>query len=169
MRPLELSRMRFGRLTVLSRSDNIKGKTAWLCKCDCGNKIVVSANNLTKNNTLSCGCYRSEQVRKACRIHGDSGTSMYYRWQGIKARCLNPKSNVYKYYGARGISICDEWKNDFNAFLTYVSKLPHYGEKGRSIDRINNNGNYEPGNVRWATQSEQVKNSRRSKNATESK
>ena len=163
MRALELNGLRFGRLTVLARSDNIKGKTAWLCKCDCGNEIVVSANNLTKNNTLSCGCYKKEQTIKACQKHGDSGTSMYYRWQGIKARCLNPKSNVYKYYGARGIRICDEWKNDFKSFLTYVSGLPHYGEKGRSIDRIDNDGNYEPGNVRWATQSEQVKNSRRDK------
>ena len=83
--------------------------------------------------------------------HGMSRSSIYRRWNGMKQRCNNPKATAYKNYGGRGITICDEWQNSFQAFYDYVSKLPHYGEPGYSLDRIDNDGNYEPGNVRWTT------------------
>lgn len=78
----------------------------------------------------------------------------------MRSRCTNPNSTGYKNWGGRGIKVCDEWLNSFDAFYDYVSKLPHFGEKGRQLDRINNDGNYEPNNVRWATRSEQMRNSR---------
>lgn len=94
------------------------------------------------------------------RTHGMSGTKIYCRWFDIKRRCNDERCAGYEDYGGRGIKVCDEWKNDFSAFYDYVSKLPHFGEEGRSIDRINNDGNYEPGNVRWATTTEQLRNRR---------
>lgn len=90
-----------------------------------------------------------------------SGTKIYKVWKKIKYRCLNPNSREYKYYGARGITIAEEWKEDFQAFYNYVSQLPHFGEEGYSLDRINNDGNYEPGNLRYATPKEQARNTRK--------
>lgn len=163
MRVIDLTGQRFGRLIVIERAENKKGKAAWKCKCDCGSELIVSANNLRMNNTISCGCYCREQTSKACKTHGLSQSRIYHTWLHVKDRCLNPSNNVFRHYGGRGITICQEWKDNFQAFYNYVSKLPHFGEKGYSIDRINNDGNYEPGNVRWATQSEQNKNRRKVK------
>lgn len=89
-------------------------------------------------------------------------SKIYGVWQGIKYRCNNPNCSNFKNYGARGISISPLWEHDFQAFYDYVSALPHYGEEGYSIDRIDNDGNYEPGNVRWATKSQQGENTRAS-------
>lgn len=92
--------------------------------------------------------------------HGYSKTAIYVTWKDVKKRCKNPKCPSYRNYGGRGIKICDEWENDFLAFYKYVSALPHYGEDGYSLDRINNDGNYEPNNLRWATKTEQSRNRR---------
>lgn len=88
---------------------------------------------------------------------------IYGVWHGMKRRCLQPSNKAYKDYGGRGITVCSEWVESFEMFFNHVSKLPHYGEKGYSLDRIDNNGNYEPGNVRWATRTEQMNNTRRNK------
>lgn len=163
MRVIDLTGQRFGRLVVLERAENLKGKAAWKCKCDCGKELIVSSNNLRRGNTASCGCYCKEQTSKSRKTHGLAQSRIYHTWNHVKDRCLNPSNNVFRHYGGRGITICEEWKNSFQAFYDHVSQLPHFGEKGYSIDRINNDGNYEPGNVRWATRSEQNKNRRKVK------
>ena len=104
--------------------------------------------------TRSCGCYRQELMTK----HGLSRTKIYRTWSDMRSRCHNPNDTGFKNYGERGIAVCDEWRNDFVAFYEYVSKLEHFGEEGYSLDRINVNGNYEPGNLRWATDAEQRRN-----------
>lgn len=167
MKVIDLTGQKFGRLTVICRTENVKGKAAWKCKCSCGNKLVVSSNNLRRHNTLSCGCYHKEQTSKASKKLGMSRTHIYYIWTAMKQRCFNPKCKSYKNYGGRGIKVCDEWLNDFQAFYDYVSQLPHFEEKGYTLDRINNDGNYEPDNVKWSTKLEQRHNQRRCKNGIE--
>ena len=146
----------YGRLTVLEFSHIEKNSKAyWRCKCECGNETVICGYSLRRGYTKSCGC--DSCIKK---IHGMRHNKIYSIWCGIKKRCLNPKSNFYKDYGGRGISICEEWRDDFQAFYDYVSKLEHFGEEGYTLDRINNNGNYEPNNLRWADIKTQCRNRR---------
>lgn len=160
----DLTGQRFGRLLVLEVAEPKKfpsgqSHTQFRCKCDCGKEVVVLSRNLLTGNTRSCGCLALETRT----IHNKWGTKCYRTWDHIIQRCTNEKYTGYANYGGRGITVCDEWRNSFDAFYNHVSKLPHYGEEGRSIDRIDNDGNYEPGNVRWATRSEQNSNKRNSK------
>lgn len=121
----------------------------WKCKCDCGNETIVSTCRLTTGRTKSCGCLKHKGYHYTHRL-GKPKT--YSHWYNIKSRCLNPNHPRYSDWGGRGITVCDEWKDDFKAFHDYVSQLPHFGEEGYiSLDRIDNDGNYEPGNVRWGT------------------
>ena len=165
MKYLNLIGERFGKLTVIERvEDKIfpsgQKKVQVLCKCDCGNRVIVLSSNLLKlGNTTSCGCRKIELQTK----HNLHGSKIYKIWDNMKSRCYNSKSTGYKYWGGRGITVCDEWKNSFQSFYEYVSKLEHFGEDGYSFDRINVNGNYEPGNVRWATYYEQTHNRQRNK------
>ena len=163
----DISNQKFGRLTAIRATDQRKnGSVVWLCKCECGNECFANSNNLVRGTKKSCGCYRSEVASAMAktgdnrRTHGMKRTKIYSVWQMIKYRCNNPHYHQWKDYGGRGISICDEWANDFQVFYDYVSKLPHFGDAGCSIDRINNNGNYEPNNIRWATKIEQNRNGR---------
>lgn len=157
----DLIGQRFGRLTVVERAENKiygnKQKATWLCHCDCGNDVIVVGESLRTGATKSCGCLHKEGLHT---IHGMRYTKLYTDWLGIKARCSNPKSIVYKHYGGRSITFYPAWADDFQAFYDYVSKLEHFGEKGYSLDRIDNNGNYEPGNVRWADRNTQARNKR---------
>ena len=159
-RLINLTGQRFGRLVVLER-DYSKKTTAWKCQCDCGNIAVVTTKNLRQKgySTKSCGCLNREGNPK----HRMSRSWIYSVWIGMKRRCFDHGNEHFKDYGERGITVCDEWKEDFQSFYGYVSQLPHFGEAGYTIDRINNDGNYEPGNVRWATHYEQVHNRRCSK------
>ena len=150
----------FGRLTVLERDTTRKGKIRWICRCECGKIKSVRREHLTSGATKSCGCFSRETTKIVNTKHDLSRTKAYRTWLGMKTRCLNPKSKKYKNYGGRGITICAEWKDDFAAFFAYVSKLEHFGEDGYSLDRIDNNGNYEPGNVRWADKKTQLRNTR---------
>jgi hypothetical protein len=151
---------RFGRLVALGPvgKNPFHGGIVWQCRCDCGNTVNVAAGNLGNGTTKSCGCLRSSN--KSCVTHGMSRSPIYKTWQSRNRRCTNPKNPRYSDYGGRGISVCAEWAESFEAFYSHVSALPFFGVKGRTLDRIDNDGNYEPGNVRWATKSEQRRNSR---------
>ena len=160
---IDLTGKQFGRWTVLYRDMNAK-TTRWICRCSCGNIKSVTPGNLKnprpEKRSTSCGCYQKEQARKAQTKHNFSKTHIHYEWVAMKQRCYNPNDKGYKNYGGRGIRVCKEWQDSFQAFYKYVSVLPHYGELGRSLDRIDNEGDYEPGNVRWATRHEQNTNKR---------
>lgn len=149
---------RFGRLVANCRAENNGKVTMWKCQCDCGNEAVVATYRLINGETKSCGCLRNELLKNGNRKHGLSKHRLSHVWAGMKQRCFNPKAHEYSAYGGRGITVCEEWKNSYKAFYDYVSKLPHFNEEGYSLDRINNNGNYEPGNVRWATREQQYEN-----------
>lgn len=158
---IDLTNMRFGRLTVIEYAGNRK----WLCKCDCGNKKVIEGSSLRAGITHSCGCFNGDRTTERNLKHGFCHTSIYTTYKGMKQRCYNKNTKAFKNYGGRGIKVCDEWKDDFQAFYDYVSKLPYFNEKGYTLDRIDNDGDYEPGNVRWASRTEQSKNRRIVKNA----
>lgn len=151
----DLTGQKFGRLTVIGRAENKGSQTYWKCKCDCGNECTVNAYCLKKGFTKSCCCFRKDFLI----VHGMYDTKIYKTWENINSRCNNPNTPEYPNYGGRGIRICDEWKN-FQDFYNYVSKLPHFGEEGYSLDRIDNNGNYAPNNVRWADIKTQQRNKR---------
>ena len=159
----DLSGKRFGRLVVVSKTDDrIHRHVLWKCLCDCGKECLVSSNSLSTGRTQSCGCLLNE-ARSVSRItHHMSNEKIYAVWQGMRKRCFSRYHKDYESYGGRGITVCAEWQKSFQAFYDSVSSLQHFGEKGYSLDRINNDGNYEPGNVRWATQKDQMNNTRKS-------
>jgi len=161
---IDLTGQRFGRLLVVDNAPKIIRKSGtvirWNCKCECGRTTIATTQDLKRGHTQSCGCYQRQKTAEATTKHGFRKERIYHTWLDMKDRCRNPHNKRYYCYGERGISICQEWLDCFETFFEYVSKLPHYGEPGRSIDRINNDGNYEPGNIRWATAYEQVHNRR---------
>jgi hypothetical protein len=151
---VDLTGQRFGRLTVIERAPNKGRRTMWLCKCDCGTEKVICQEDLHSGKTVSCGCYLLEKVTK----HGLYKTKEYRRLASMKDRCSNPNATHAHRYGGRGIKVCDEWRSDPKAFYEYVSKLPHFRENGYTLNRINNDGDYEPGNVEWADSFTQMNN-----------
>ena len=158
---IDLTGQKFGRLTVVERAKNKGKETMWLCVCDCGKTLIAQGNNLKSGHTKSCGCYNSEITTIRNYKHGKRKTTVYNTWNNMRRRCYEKANAKYPSYGGRGITVCDEWKNSFEAFYDDVSKLPHFGEKGYSLDRIDNDGNYEPTNVRWATAKQQANNRRK--------
>ena len=156
-RTIDMTGQTFGRLTVLGPVERIRGVgIKWLCRCNCGNVVAVLRTNLRKGRTVSCGCFNQDRKTK----HGMATTKLHGVWNAIIQRCNNPQDKAYSNYGERGISICSEWQRNFKSFHDHATRLPHYGEKGRSLDRINNALDYQPGNVRWATRKEQQRNRR---------
>lgn len=158
---LDLTGMKFGRLTILSRhEDRIEGngrkRIYWDCKCDCGNNTVVCGENLKRGATTSCGCYKRECTSKRASTHRDTNTHLYGIWCSMKARCYNKNTKYYDRYGGRGIDICDQWKNDYESFKDWSVKNGY--SDGLSIDRINNDRGYSPDNCRWISMKEQANN-----------
>ncbi len=156
---VDLTGQRFGRLTVLEFVPTEDRFTYWLCRCECGNTATVRAGHLKEERTTSCGCLREERIVRLNRTHGNANTRLYKIYHGIKKRCLNPNTRNYNNYGARGITICDEWLNDFVAFRDWA--LANGYNDTFSIDRIDVNGNYEPSNCRWTDRKTQCRNRQR--------
>ena len=160
----DLKGKKFNRLTVISRQNNYKdGSSKWLCQCDCGNKVVVLGGHLRSGHTKSCGCLQKE-ICKAIKHkpkHGMAKTKIYKTWNGIKNR-TNPnnknKFSYYKNYSGRNIKICKEWEEDFINFYNWA--MANGYKEGLTIDRINNDGNYEPSNCRWVAMKKQQNNKR---------
>lgn len=155
---IDLHGKKYGRLQVLEIAGKKGCETTWLCKCDCGNSVIATGGNLRAGRTQSCGCYNSEQSRKRRLKHGLTGKRLNRIWKNMKTRCYNPNSNNYKYWGARGITICDEWRDSFEKFMKWA--LANGYQDNLTIDRINVNGNYEPQNCRWVTMTVQNNNRR---------
>jgi hypothetical protein len=150
----------FGRLTVFDQLQTIKpGEKRWHCRCECGNVRIVSGGHLKSGHTQSCGCWRRDINSLVHRKHGMRHTPEFETWAGMRQRCGNPNDADYKNYGARGITICDRWSS-FECFLEDMGVKP---SPKHSIDRRDNNGNYEPGNCFWATKKQQSRNTRRNR------
>lgn len=137
------------------------GRVTWHCRCDCGNKIDVRGGDLASGRTTSCGCYKRERSAEAHTVHGMNRQGerhpVYRVWAAMLTRCENSNFSAYKNYGARGIKVCDEW-HDAKVFIDWA--LANGWQKGLTLDRINNGGNYEPDNCRWATRKENNRNKR---------
>ena len=157
---IDLTGQRFGRLMVTGRDTNKTegGSVWWKCRCDCGRVKTTIGQSLRKGATRSCGCLHAEHLLTKPRLsHGRTNTAEYRAWTDMKTRCFNQKNRCWNLYGGRGITVCAEWLNDFPAFFAHVGCKP---TPEHTLDRIDGQRNYEPGNVRWATLSEQNKNRR---------
>lgn len=166
----DLTGKRYFRLTVIRETERPKGKTNchyWLCRCDCGNEIVLSSSAFNRGLTKSCGCYQREvSSRTLSRLkttHGKTGTRLYSIWAGMRRRCETPSATPYHWYGERGIQVCDEWKNSFETFEKWAIEHGYDSSAPRgkyTIDRIDPDGDYSPQNCRLITQKEQSNNKR---------
>jgi hypothetical protein len=160
VKTIDMLGKRFGRLVVIAEGDSTKsGNKRWVCQCDCGSTTLSVGAGLRNGTTKSCGCLARENSIARSTTHGKSHTRLHRIWLGMRNRCYYKYQANYKDYGARGIAVCEEWRDSFEAF--YAWAIANGYSENLSLDRINNDGNYEPSNCRWATRKEQSNNSRR--------
>ncbi len=152
---IDLTGQKFGRLTVIERRPNRGKSTMWRCACSCGSEKIVASGHLHSGHTKSCGCADLDRKTK----HGLSRDPLHKTWRAMIDRCTNSKSQFFQHYGGRGISVCSQWFS----FDVFKKDVEQGYQPGLQLDRINNNGNYEPQNVRWATRTTNVRNSRATK------
>lgn len=159
----DITGKRVGKLTVtrfLEQRGNA-GVAYWLCRCDCGNTVELPSGEINRkprfSRPRSCGCSQVESVRETHTKHGMTGSPEYAAWGDMLARCRRPDHAEFPRYGGRGIKVCPEWEKSFASFLSHIGRRP---SSDHSLDRINTDGDYEPGNVRWATRKEQQRNRR---------
>ena len=156
---LNLSKQKFGRLTAIKPNGNKNDNITWECGCECGSTVTVRTRDLRSGNTKSCGCLRKSLGKKSLTTHGMYGHPIYNTYRNMLKRCNNPKDTDYPHYGGRGIKICDRW-NNFENF--YKDMFPSWKES-LTIDRKDNNGNYEPSNCSWENREIQAQNQRTTK------
>jgi hypothetical protein len=149
---------RYGRLEVIERAESKKGKTRWLCKCDCGKESIVESSSLIRGNTTSCGCYKTENAKRLYSTVRQNDKRLYAVWNGIKQRCLNKNNTSYHNYGGRGIKIDDKWANNYQSFYEWAMRAGY--KEGLEIDRINNDGDYCESNCRFVDRFTQANNKR---------
>lgn len=152
---LDLRDYVFGRLTVIEQSEHLSGRTAWLCKCQCGKTVVAKSTDLRTGGKRSCGCLADENRATARLKHGMTHTSLFNIWVGMRQRCNNPKSKAFKHYGGRGIKVCERW-NTFKNFMADMGPRPGNME----LERKNNDAGYSPENCIWADTRTQQRNKR---------